>query len=550
MRFVFPFVAVAFAACLAGGPHPADSVEPPGTSSCGALLGLRLDRAAVVVATMESTGTFELKSPGYFDPPFLQNLPVFCRVEGVATPVAGSRIGFEIWLPAGEWNGRLLMLGNGGYSSSLPYVQMAARMQQGYAVLATDTGHRGDDPVFARGRPEAIEDWGHRAVHESLRHARTVITRFYGETPRFAYFAGCSTGGHQALMSAQRYPADFDGIVAGAPGHNRTHLNAGFLWQFLSNHGPTTGAETVLPASKLQVVNDAVLNACRKNNGSLSGGLPSDPYLDDPLACDFDPASMLCPGDEAADCLTQRQVDVLVALYDGPRNPRTGDRIYFGQTPGSEAAGGPPGMPGWSLYWADPRQPGRPARASFWQYWAFRNPQWDWWTFDFDDDMRVTDERLAEDVNAMNPDLERFRQGGGKLIQFHGLNDPVVPATDSISFYARVRASLGSEIDDFYRLFLAPGVEHCQGGPGPDTFDLLGPLVGWVESGEAPDRIVATRFEGGARSGKVGYRRPLCPYPEYAEYRGTGNSDRAESFVCSAETERPLVPPIGPAYLR
>jgi feruloyl esterase len=271
--------------------------------------------------------------------------------------------------------------------------------------------------------------------------------------------------------------------------------------------------------------------------------------LDDPLACEFDTRALLCESGPRTDCLSTEQVQALDALYDGPRNPRTGKRIYFGQTPGSETAGGPPELPGWSLYWADPRQPERPARADFWQHWVFDDAAWDWWSFDFDADMRKADRRLAPVINAMDAELSGFREAGGRLLHYHGLNDPVVPATDSISYYTRVAARTDS-VDDFYRLFVAPGVEHCRGGPGPDSIDFLSALEAWVERGQTPDSIIARKFADSDQSGQAEFSRPLCPYPAYAVYDGIGDSAAASSFECRSDISRPAIPKIDPKYLK
>jgi len=521
------------------------------SSTCEGLASLDMEGADLESADLVDGGAFEAPPPWPGAPPRpLENLPPFCRVRGIATPVEGSRIGFELWLPRDDWTGRLQMVGNGGYSSSIGYAALADFLRRGDAALATDTGHSGGDPSFAAGRPEAIVDWGHRAVHVSVVHAKELVAAHYGKRTRYAYFNGCSTGGQQALMEAQRHPGDFDGILAGAPGHNRTHLNAGFLWMFLRNHEP--GVEgPILPASKLTLVTDAVLDACRGANGAEAGGLASDPFLNDPLLCDFDPGVLRC-ADESGDegCLSDAQVEVLRELYDGPRNPRTGERIYFGLLPGSESGlGFLPDRPGWSLYWADPSRPSTPARASFWRHWVFEGADWDWWTFDFDRDVKTADERLAPFINAMSPDLDAFRARGSKLIHYHGLDDPVVPATDSIAYHERVVAHAGDDVADFYRLFLAPGVAHCGGGPGPNVLELRDALEDWVERDRAPERIVAKRLGGDGRSGPLEYARPLCPFPKRARYHGVGDPSRAESFEC-VDAERPRLPEIGAPYLR
>jgi feruloyl esterase len=387
---------------------------PARAQDCAALGQLALPTASIGVAEPVAAGEYRPAGAAAA----LTGLPAFCRVEGVIQPVPGSRIGFQLWLPQSGWNGRLLMVGNGGYSSAMAFPEMATRLRQGWATVATDTGHTGDDPDFAAGRPESIVDWGHRAVHETATRAKSVVERFYGSAARRSYFAGCSTGGHQAFAEAQRYPEDFDGILAGAPGHNRTHLNAAFLWQYLRNHETGNDAAQVIPASKLPMISRAVHAACRANNGTVSGGLPGDAFLNNPLDCQFDPAVLQCRGGDGEDCLTTPQVEALRAMYDGARNPRTGQRIAFGFPRGSENSGRViPSLPGWSLYWADPRNPNQPARVNFWRIWAFGDPGWNWWSFDFDRDMARVDDRLAPVVNAMDPDLERFRARGGRLLQ-------------------------------------------------------------------------------------------------------------------------------------
>jgi tannase/feruloyl esterase len=262
----------------------------------------------------------------------------FCRVHGIITPVAGSRIGMELWLPRSGWNGKLEMFGNGGYSSAISYDLMASALRSGYATLSTDTGHNGDDPEFAAGHPERIVDWGYRAVHESIVKARQLTQAFYRHAARHVYFKGCSTGGHQVLMEAQRFPEDFDGIIAGDPGNDRTRLNAGFLWQYLANHPRGDDAHQIIPAEKLAMISRAVVRACHGLNGSRDGGLPTDNFLDDPRDCHFEPATLQCRSGDAPDCLTAPQVQALASMYAGAHDPRTGEWAYFGWPLGSEGS--------------------------------------------------------------------------------------------------------------------------------------------------------------------------------------------------------------------
>jgi feruloyl esterase len=535
-------------AVLCAFPGSASFAEPASdhAPSCEKLASLSLTRTTLDAHDFPA-GPFSPETRG---PRF--EVPAFCRVSGVVRPVAGSRIGFETWLPRSAWNNRLIMLGNGGYSSTLPWHAMSALLDAGYAVVATDTGHTGDGPEFAIGNPQSIVDWGNRAIHLTAIRAKQLVAGFYEQPARHAYFHGCSTGGQQALMEAQRFPKDFDGIIAGAPGHNRTHLNAGFLWQFVQNHARGSPPRQIIPASKLPKIANAAFAACRMQNGASAGGLASDTWLNDPLSCDFDPGVLACPAAESADCLTQEQVEALRRMYAGAHNPRTGSRIYFGWPPGSEA--------GWHFYWADPSDPTAPARAGFWRHWAPGGEEWNWQAFDFDRDMARADDELAHLINATNPDLEKFRRRGGKLIQYHGTADPVVPYADSISYHERVvqeqkhtrrLPSLDDaerETSQFYRLFLAPGLGHCQGGPGPAPVDAQQALEDWVERGKPPDRLPAARSSGGVNN--EAFSRPLCPYPGIARYEGTGPPNAAESFTCSMPESVPTVTHPAREYLK
>lgn len=486
----------------------------------------------------------------------ITGLPAFCRVHGFITPVPGSTIGFEAWLPQAGWNSKLEMFGNGGYSPALDYTNMGTALIAGYGTLGTDTGHTPNtNPDFALGHPQSIVDWSSRAVHESIVVSKQIANAFFGQNPLHNYFSGCSTGGQQAFAEVQRFPTDFDGVIAGDPGHNRTHLNAGFLWEYIKDHPYRDDAHPILPPAKLSLVTNAAVSACRSQNGSLNGGLSTDNYLDDPRDCSFDPAALLCPGGDQASCLTQPQVDVVRAIYNGPTNPRTGALIENGYTRGSET--------GWSSYFQDFNGINEPARTDFWKDWAFNSKNWDWWTFDFDKAMAYTDNQLAAPVNSMNADISPFRRSGAKLIQYHGFADPVVPSLESINYYNRVVAAEQSEtqssnygttlqqVGTFYRLFMIPGMNHCNGGPGPNVFaaPMQAALESWVERGQAPASITATKYVNNNPASGVQFSRPLCPYPAKARFVA-GDVNSASSFSCVTDTQQHPTPVPAPEYLR
>lgn len=478
----------------------------------------------------------------------------FCEVQGIASPVPGSRIGFTVWLPPEKrWSQRLHMVGNGGYSSKVYVAQLEARVQRGDVAVATDTGHTGPELTFGRDNPVAIADWGNRAVHESVKAAKGVVQAFYGWPQKYAYFSGSSTGGHQALMVAQRHPEDFDGIIAGAPGNNRSNLNLSFLWSFLQNHRPGDNTRQIVPNKKLTVVHAAVVKSCDGIDGVKDG------VIDDPRECRFDLQSLECASADTDQCLTDEQIATMRAIYQGPRDARTGRQIFPGFPFGSE------GMeygdhPGWSEFWANPDDPTRPQRADFFRYWVFHDEHWDWWKFNWGSDVDTVNRVIAPVVNATDPDLSRFRGRGGKLIMFMGWNDPVGSALDAIDYYESVVArSTGpdsaaklADTQKFARLYMVPGMSHTAGGPGATHFsnatrdsappvedsrhDMGLALYDWVERGTAPEELIGTHFsEGSGPTGKVQFQRPLCVYPKVIRYRG-GDTNSAASFHCTPPT--------------
>lgn len=469
---------------------------------------------------------------GPFTPPGAQNsmtLPAFCRVEATARPTSDSDIKFEVWIPPAEaWNGKFQGVGNGGYQGSISYTAMATALRKGYATASTDTGHTGDDMKFGQGHPEKIIDYGYRAIHVMTDTAKLIIRNATGRFAEKSYFVGCSAGGHQAMSEAQRFPEDYDGIIAGDPANNRIRQTFGFLWSWAATHGPD--GKPILTQQKLALVSKAVVEACDGVDG-LKDGL-----IDDPRKCHFDPARLTCPstssgqasGDDAA-CLTKPQVDAIRKVYDGAKNPRTGEQIFTGWPRGSEGFGDTAGQ-SWRQYLTDP---GEPSRVGLFRYFLFHDPNWDWRTLDYDRDLAYAEQRLSM-LPAVERDLTPFKKRGNKLIVYTGWADPVVPPQDTAAYYEGVAKTMGGydKIRDFFRFFAAPGMGHCAGGPGPNTFDALGALEQWVEKGVAPDRLIASHTS----NGKVDRTRPLCPYPQVARYKGTGSSDEAGNFACvSAE---------------
>ena len=489
--------------------------RPALAAPCETLAGLRLPQGAITLAQTVTGGTFTPPAAGGVPPTPLADLPSFCRVAATLTPTSDSDIRIEVWLPASGWSRRFVGVGNGGFGGVISYGAMASALRQSAATASTDTGHSGPGGSFGMGHPEKIVDWASRSTHLMTEAAKTVIQAFYDAAPRHSYFSGCSTGGHQGLSEAQRYPGDYDGILAGAHGANRTRLHASFLWTYAAAR--RNPAATVPPA-KLAMLHAAVLSACDARDGVTDG------LLGNPGQCRFDPATLACKGPDQPGCLTAPQVDAVNKVYDGMRNPRTGELLYPGWPRGSETT--PGGV------WADMSLP-EPSFADLFRYWVFEDPKWDWRTFDFDKDTQRADAKLGATVNALDPDLHAFRARGGKLLMYHGLNDTRVSAADSITYYDRVVAALRrgaptAQDNDLVRLFLVPGMGHCAGGPGPTSFDGLGALVEWVEKGVAPTRIPASHVEAGT----VTMTRPLCAYPEEAVYSGRGDVNDAASFTC------------------
>jgi feruloyl esterase len=440
-------------------------------------------------------------------------VPAFCRVKAVASPSSDSQINLEVWIPAGEsWNGKLLGTANGGFSGAIPFGPMTAALAKGYAVVGTDTGHTGDQLDFAANHPEKVIDWGYRAVHVMTEVAKLVVRNHQGRFPDRSYFEGCSTGGQQALSEVQRFPDDYDGVVAGDPGYNRVRLILGFLWGWNALHDEA--GRSILPNAKLATITKAVVSACDLNDGVKDG------VIDDPRSCTFDPKTIQCTGADSDACLTAPQVAAVQKVYDGAKNVRTGEVVYPGWIRGSEQ--------GWTQYLTGPREP---VRIGFFRSIAFQNPSWDGRSFDWDRDIAFV---LRHDnvMSAVSRDLRPFKARQGKVLMYTGWADPVVPPMDVVNYYENVAKTMGgmAATQSFFRFFPVPGMGHCNGGAGPSSFDALGALEEWVEKGVAPSQILATHSTGGT----VDRTRPLCAHPAVIKYRGTGDPDAATSYTCAA----------------
>ena len=510
--------------------------------ACENLTSLKLDHANIVSAALVPEGPFNIVRPG--GPSVSITLPAFCRVKGVSKPSSDSEINFEVWLPASGWNGKFEQAGNGGWAGSIPVPSLADGLLRGYATAGTDDGHTGgSNAVWAMGHPEKLIDFGYRAVHDTSIQAKAVLQAFYAKSESRDYFVGCSDGGREALMEAQRYPDDFNGIVAGAPANYWTHLLTEAVW---NAQALAKTPESYIPAAKLPAIQKAAVAACDTLDGVKDG------LIEDPRECKFDPAVLKCTGDDNNECLTQPQIDALRAIYAGPKNPRTGEQLFPGLAPGTEAVPG-----NWAL-WVTGGSREHSYQLMFGSTYfgdtIFSDVKWDYKTLNFDKDVELADSKSSQILNSNDPDLSKFRARGGKLIQYHGWGDAAIPPLNSIEYYQRVTALMdrmgkGEAVQSFYRLFMVPGMGHCAGGLGANNFgnsgafylpqvdadhDVVSALDRWVEKGVAPDKIIGTGYVNGAKDKGVALTRPLCPFPKVAKYKGTGSTDDAANFDCVA----------------
>jgi len=476
-----------------------------GALACADLTKLALPHGTITQVEAVAAGGFKPSER----PNDYRSLPAFCRVAMTLAPSADSDIKVELWVPT-SWNGKFQAVGNGAFSGSISYPAMANALARGYATSSTDTGHAGGGAGWALGHPEKVVDFGWRAVHEMTLASKKIIASHTGRAPAFAYWNGCSAGGRQAMKEAQRFPDDFNGIIAGAPGLDWTGRAAQAVRIAKTLDSNDAGR---LSDNDKQLLHRAVVAACDASDG-LKDGLISDPEH-----CRFDPGVLQCAGSTRSDCLTATQIETARLIYSRGVNRAT-KREVGGLLPGSEL--------GWTdLGWT---ASARATGLDQFRFLVFGDAAWDIQQFDFDRDLARAEEADRDTLNALDPNLKPFIDRGGKLIQFHGWADPQISPANSTQYYTRVADALGGtpKIHGSYRLFMAPGMGHCGGGEGLNTFDMVAVLEQWVEHGKAPDQIPASH----ATNGVVERTRPLCPYPQIASYKGTGSIDDGANFVC------------------
>ncbi|KAF2767987.1 tannase and feruloyl esterase, partial [Teratosphaeria nubilosa] len=461
------------------------------------------------------------------------HLPPSCRVV-FAVPTAGrlnTSAGAELWLPT-NWSGRYLAVGNGGFAGAINYPDLAWGVRKGFAAMSTDTGHSSSESDGSwLGDPAKAIDWGHRALHLTTVAAKALVASYYSSGITHSYYAGCSTGGRQGLSAAQRYPRDYEGVLVGSAIPWQTHTSAWQTWVAL---GQFSGErEGLIPEGMWAVIAEAVLRACDAVDGVVDG------VVMDPRGCGFRAEALLC-GRDGTGCLSAAQVANLERMY-GPWVDADGVVVNPGLAYSGEASFG--GL----------MNQAQPDFVQFYEYAVVNDSSWDWTS------MSAATVALADSINpggsnAYDPDLRAFQRARGKVLQYHGFSDPLVPTYNAPAWYDRLvgfYADVGreGEVPDFYRLFTVPGMGHCSGGSGAWVLDgasqggvvpgvegereysMLWSLVEWVEGGKAPERVVGTKFVNDSVEAGVQFRRPVCRWPTVAEYVG-GEAWEAESWKC------------------
>jgi feruloyl esterase len=486
---------------------------------CANLKSISLPDTTVTMAESVPAGVFTPPPAPALPPPSGRrrtpptteiHVPNVCRVAATLKPSADSEIKMEVWLPE-NWNGKFEFVGGGGWAGVISYSALGLAASEGYATASTDTGHVRGVADFAIGHPEKVVDFAYRAVHESTVKAKAIMMSFYDRAPKLSYWNGCSTGGRQGLMEAQRYPDDFDAIVAGAPANYQTHLHT---WDLTEAIPVIKNPAAAVSEAKLANLNKAVIQACDSKDGVKDG------LLNEPRTCKFEPATLLCKSGDSDSCLTAPQIETVKRMYS-PAKTKSGGLVFPGKEYGSEAD--------WEVVMGLDKEPPNISLGSYWV--AYDKLDWDWQSFDLDRDLKVVDEKVGTIVNAINPDLSAFKARGGKLILYHGWNDTAISPGNTINYYNSVLSKMGSKQDNWIRLFMVPGMGHCRGGVGPDQVNYMGALERWRESGTAPDQIEALHVN---KDNRVDMARPLCPYPQVAQYKGVGSTNDAANFTCRA----------------
>jgi feruloyl esterase len=518
----------------------------PAANSCEALAKLTLPQAKITSAQSVAAGALTLPGLGgsaqaAAASAFFKSLPGFCRIAVDSTPTSDSDIKIEVWLPASNWNGKFQGQGNGGFAGSIDFRSMGVAIGQGYATASTDTGHTatlgGPGAAWALGHPEKITDFGYRAIHLMTQIAKSLVSAYYGSNPQHSYFSSCSNGDRQALMEAQRYPEDYDGIIAGAPANFWTHLLAGGIW---NTQALSLDPASYIPARKLPAIASAVNDACDKLDGVTDG------ILNDPRQCHFDPNVLLCKEGDADGCLTSPQIIAMKKLYEGARDSY-GGLIYPGFLPGAELGGN--GWANWVTGTTPRSSLGFEFAVGFFADMVYQNADWDISHASLDQAVVAADQKMAAILNATDANLAAFKARGGKLIIYHGWNDPAISALNTINYYNSVIGKMGQQnADSFLRVYMVPGMQHCAGGPAADNFgaavsaiatdpqhSLELSLEQWVEKSAAPGAVIATKFVPGDPNRTVKITRPLCAYPQSAKYNGAGDPNSASSFACTTE---------------
>jgi feruloyl esterase len=426
----------------------------------------------------------------------------------VMTPSSDSLIDTAVFLPTENWNGKLQVVGNGGWAGSVSYPAMAAALREGYATASNDTGHRAQDVggggMFALGHPEKITDFAYRAMHETVVKAKLITTSFYGRGPKYSYYNGCSTGGRQGLIEITKFPEDFDAASVGAPANPHVHLHAAGVersLELMKNNAPLT-------QGKVETLHKAVMDSCDALDGVKDG------IISNPEKCHYDPSALLCKAADGPTCLSSGELNTVKIVF-GDVKTKKGDVIWTGYEPGTELQVGslknvPTGPGGvWDVI----------------RILGHQDKDYDWHNFDLDTEVAQADKA---GIDVLTYDLSAFKAHGGKLLLYHGWADPSIPPGHTVLYYKEVLNKMGKKQDDWFKLYMEPGMAHCGGGVGPDQFNKMGVIERWREAGQAPDSIIASHVTGSS----VDMTRPLCAYPQVAVYKGVGSTNDAASFSC------------------